>query len=154
MERMVTNRLRYFAESMHLLTEYQAGLRHGCSTEDQLLRLSQSTSDGLQQSPMQCTVVAFIDYSKAHDKVRRDSLLMMMSQKSIPSHMMRWNQTWLSNRPTRVTFDGVRSRTVTLKQGVPQRLVLSLLLFLFYIDNLASVDGAPQVSLIIDNVAM
>ena len=33
----VTNRLQYFAESMYLLTEHQAGFRHGRRTEDQLL---------------------------------------------------------------------------------------------------------------------
>ena len=62
-ERLVTNRLRYFAESMHLLAEYQARFRHGRKAKDQLLRLTQSISDGIRQSPMQRTVVALIDYS-------------------------------------------------------------------------------------------
>ena len=61
MERLVTNRLRYFAKSMHLLTKYQAWLRHGRSTEDQLLRLSQCIMEVLQQSPMQRTAVALIN---------------------------------------------------------------------------------------------
>ena len=43
---------------------------------------------------------------------------------------------------------------MTLKQGVPQRSVLSPLLFLFYIDDLASEVGAPQLSLFTDDVAM
>ena len=120
MQRQDTNRLRYFAESMHLLTENQAGFRNGHSTEDQLLRLSQSISDGSQQSPMQHTVVALIDYSRAYDKVWRDALLMKMSHKGIPSHVVRWIQAWLSNRLTWVTFDGARSQTVTLKQGIQQ----------------------------------
>ena len=77
----ITNCLQYFADSVHLLTEYQAGIRHGRSTEDQLLRLSQSISDGLQQSQMQRTVVAIIDYPMAYDKVWRDASLMKMSQK-------------------------------------------------------------------------
>ena len=51
MEYLVTNRLQYFAESMHLLTEYKAGFTNGRNTEDQLLRLSQSISDVFQQSP-------------------------------------------------------------------------------------------------------
>ena len=58
MERLVTNCLLYFAESRHLLIRYQAGPRHGRSAEDLLLRLSQSISDGLQQSPIQRTIVA------------------------------------------------------------------------------------------------
>ena len=120
MEHLVANRLQNFAESMHLLTEHQAGFRHGCSIEDQLLRLSQSISDGFQQSPMQRTVVALIVYSRAYDKVWRDALLMKMSKVGIQDHMVRWIQSWLSNRLTFVTFDGVRSQTVTLKQYVLQ----------------------------------
>ena len=44
--------------------------------------------------------------------------------------MVRWTQASLSNRLFWMTFDGVRSRTVTLKQGVPQRSVQSPILFL------------------------
>ena len=142
MERLVTNRPLYFAEC-----------RHGHSTEDQLLRLSQSISDVFQQSPMQRAVVAHFDYSRAYNKVRRDALLMKMSQKGIPSGMVRWIQAWLSDRLTWVTFDGVRSRTENMKQGVPQGSVLSPLPFLFYIDDLASAVGAPPVSLFADDVA-
>ena len=69
MEHLVTNRLQYFAELMQLLTDYQAEFRHGRSTEDKLLGLSQSIIDVFQQSPMECTVVALIDYSRAYDKV-------------------------------------------------------------------------------------
>ena len=39
MERLVTNRLRYFAECHNLHTPFQAGFRTGCSTEDQLFQL-------------------------------------------------------------------------------------------------------------------
>ena len=138
---------------MHLLTEYLAGLRHGSSTEDQLLRLFQSISDGFQQSPVQCTVVALIDYSRTYDKVWRYALLTKTSQKGIPRHMVPWIHAWLSNRLTRVSLDGVRSRSGILKQGVQQGSVLSPLLFLFYINELASAVGASQVGLFVDNVA-
>ena len=139
MDCLVTNHLQYIAESMHLLTEYQAGIKHSRCTEDQLLRLSQSLSDGFQPSPMQRTVLALIDYSRAYDKVWKDALLKKMSQKGIPSHMVWRIQARLSNRLIWVTFDGVRSRTMTLKQGVPHGSVLSGLLF--YIDDLVSAVG-------------
>ena len=88
MDRLVTNHLCYFVESMHMLTEYQPGFRHDCSTDDQLLRLSQFKSDECQQSLMQHTVVALIDYSRAYDKVWRDALLMKLSQKGTPCHIV------------------------------------------------------------------
>ena len=95
---LFTNHLRCFAESMHLLAEYQAGLRHCRSTEDQLLRLSQYINVGLLQSPIRRNVEARIDYYRAYDKVWRDTFLMKMSQKSNPSQMVQWIQARLSNR--------------------------------------------------------
>ena len=109
-------------------------------------------SDGFQQSPMQRTVVAHIDYSRAYDKVRIDALLMKMSQKGIPSHMVRLMHAWQFNRLTWMSFDGAKSRSVTLKQGVQLGSFQSSLLF--YTDDLASAIGAPQVSLFADNVAV
>ena len=79
---------------------------------------------------------------------------MKMSKKGIPSHMVRCIQMWLINRLTWVTFDEVRCRTVSLKQGVQQGSGLSPLLFLFCIDDLVSVVGAPQISFFTDNVAV
>ena len=61
--------------------------------------------------------------------------------------MVRWIPAWLSNQLTWVTIDGARSRTVTLKQGVPQGSVLSTL----HIDDLAV--GAPQVIHFTNDVA-
>ena len=53
MELLVTNRIRYEAEACCLLSENQAGFLNGCSTEDQLLRLSQLINDSFQE----CTTV-------------------------------------------------------------------------------------------------
>ena len=135
-------------------TEHQARFRHGRSTEDQLLRLSQSISDGFQQSPLLRAIVAHIVCSRAYSKVWRDALLMRMSHKGIPSQMVWWIQAWLSNHLTRVTFDEFRCRTVTLKQGIPQGWVLLPLLFLFCIEDLAAAVGLSQVSFCADDVAV
>ena len=89
MERLVTNRLRYFAECHSLFTPFQAGFRTGRSTEDQLLRLSQSISDGFQHVPMQRTVMALIDYSRAYNKVWRDALLFKMQLMRVSTKMLR-----------------------------------------------------------------
>ena len=79
---------------------------------------------------------------------------MKMFQKGITIHMVRWIQAWLSNRLTWVTFDRARSRSVTMKQGVPYGSVLSPLIFLLCIENLASAVGAPLASLFADDAAV
>ena len=154
MERLVTNRLRYFAECHNLLTPFRAGFRTHRSTEDQLLRLSQAISDRFQHVLMQRTVMILIDFSRAYDKVWWDALLFKMQQMGVPTMMLRWVQAWLSNRLKWMMFDGEKSNTVILKQGVPQGSVLSPLLFFFYINDLTNGIAQSNVSLFADDVAV
>ena len=98
--------------------------------------------------------MALIEYSRAYDKVWRNALFFKMQQMGIPTKMLRWVQAWLSNRLTWVTFDGEKSKTVILKQGVPQGSVLSPLLFFFYINDLPNGIAQSNVSLFADDVAV
>ena len=81
MERLVTIRIRYEVETRRLLSENQAGFLNGRSTEDQLLRLSQSISYSLQCSPMKRNVLKFIDHSRAYDRAWQEALLLKMLRK-------------------------------------------------------------------------
>ena len=73
---------------------------------------------------------------------------------SVVGLMLRWVQAWLSNKLTWVTFDGEKSKTIILKQGVPQRSLLSPLLFPFYINDLPNGISQSNVSLFADDVAV
>ena len=118
MERLVCNSLRHLSENGNLLSPFQAGFRQKRSTEDQLLRLSQSIADGFQQNPMQKTV---IDFSKVYDSVWWDALLLKMAKKGVPTQMV---LCWLSNRINWVTYEGEQNKKKVFKQGVPQETVL------------------------------
>ena len=69
MERLVTNRLCHLAESQNWLCADQSGFRRLRGTEDQLIRLTQSISDGFQANPALRTILALLDFSKAYDRV-------------------------------------------------------------------------------------
>ena len=130
MERIVANRMMYFLESRCLLNDNQAGFRQLRGTEDQIITLSQTISDGFQCKPMRRTLAAFLDYHKAYDTVRRDGLLLKMIRKGIPKTLVRWTQAWLSNRRNWVTIDRVCSKKAIFRQGVHQGAIISPLLFL------------------------
>ena len=132
---------------------FSSWIRTDRSTEDQLLRLSQSISDGFQRIPMQRMVMALIDYSRAYDKVWRNALFFKIQQMGTPTKRIRRVQTWLSNRLTWMTFDGEKSKTVNLKQGVLLGEVLSPLVF-FYINDLPNGITQSNVSLFADDVAI
>ncbi len=75
LERLLHNRLYYLAETQDCLCTEQARFRKNQSCEDQILRLTQSISDGYQTTKPKKTVLALLDFSKAFDRVWREDLL-------------------------------------------------------------------------------
>jgi hypothetical protein len=136
-ERMVAKRLQHLAESRSMLNSDQSGFRPQRSTEDQVIRMSQAISYGFQaKTPLNWTVLALLDFSKAYNKVWRADLLATMLRKGVPVRYVRWIQGFLSNRQARVCLNRAYSRVRAMWKGVPQGSVLAPLLFLFIIDDL------------------
>ena len=117
--------------------------------------MSQSISNGLQTRPASRTVLALLDFSKAFDTVWRDRLYEILLAKGVPRMMVSWIRGFLTDRRARVRLDGVNGSSMKLQQGVPQRSVLSPLLFLFYINGIR--DAAPEgtfISMYADDIAV
>ena len=155
MERMVANRLAILAESSGWWSPDQAGFRSMRSCEDQVLRMSQSISNGFQTRPASRTVLALLDFSKAFDTVWRDRLYEILLAKGVPRMMVSWIRGSLTDRRARVKLDGVNGSSMKLQQGVHQGSVLSPLLFLFYINGIR--DAAPEgtfISMYADDIAV
>ena len=137
MERTIADKIYYLAEEGNWLSPLQAGFRKGRSTEDQIARVVQAISDGLHSPKMERSVLVLLDYSKAYDTVWRERLLNRMLDLGVPIPLVRWISAFLSNRQARVRYNNTLGKTQVLQQGVPQGSVLSPLLFLLYIDELA-----------------
>ena len=134
---MFAERLYYLAETNGWFASIQAGFRRGYSCVDQIIRLSQAIEDGFQQKPFHRSIMVLLDYSKAFDTVWRSKLLLAMTEKGVPIEYVAWIESFLRNRQAQVRLHGTTSSSRKLHQGVPQGCVLSPLLFLFFIDNLA-----------------
>ena len=155
LERMVVNRLIHLAESRGLLCEDQAGFRGQRSTEDQILRITQTISDGFQARPALRSLLALLDFSKAYDTVWRADLLGGLLDHGIPYPYVAWINGFLANRLARVRLNRATSRTLQFQEGLPQGSVLSPLLFLFFINSLVSRLPPESVkSLFADDVAL
>ena len=67
---LILTRLLFFLESNSILTSHQTGFRPGRRTQNLILFLSQSISDGFNKPrPGSRTILATIDFSKAFDSV-------------------------------------------------------------------------------------
>ena len=94
---MIASRLAHLAEQENWWCEDQAGFRKLRSCEDQVLRITQSISDGFQEKPSKRGVLVLLDYSKAYDTVWREELLLGMLNKGVPARLVRWLAAFLRN---------------------------------------------------------
>ena len=153
MERVLVRRLSWMLESSGWLSACQAGFREGMSVNDQLVRLSQCIWDGYELREK--TGLVLYDFARAYDRVWRDGLLWKLTEAGVSRTMVRWVQTWLSNRLVWVKVDGVRSRRHLFRQGLPQGAVLSPILFLVYVNDLVvKLSERVEVSAFADDLAV
>ena len=96
---------------------------------------------------MQCSILTLLDFSKAYSMVWREKLLLHMLATVIPSTFIHWIWSLFNDQRVRVQLF---SFTQSLSQGS----VFPPLLFLFYINNLASLlSSVAAIAIAADDVS-
>ena len=92
---------------------------------------------------------AFLDISKAFDKVWHEGIIFKLKQNGISGDLLQILSDFLSNRKQRDVLNGQNSSWTIVHAGFPQRSILGQLLFLIYINDLAD-DLSSNVKLFAD----
>ena len=83
------------------------------------------------------------------------TLLQQMEKLGLNPYLLRWIRSYLSGRTQHVVVDGCSSQTLPIISGVPQGSVLGPLLFICYINDVASVTSeGSDMSLFADDIAL
>ena len=115
---------------------HQHGFRSKHSTVTALCDIATAISNGFnKKKPADRTVLVAIDLSKAFDTVKHSKLLELIAT---PGALKRWLANFLQGRQAKTLFHDFLSEARVDRFGVPQRSVLSPLLFNFYVADAPS----------------
>ena len=127
LERMILNRLNVFAEEKLWYPESQNGFRANRGTVDSLF-CSRLISSYCREKGLPC-FIAFVDLTKAYDKVNRDILWLVLERLGIPKKLRNLIKDIHVGAEARVRDSGKFSGAFELQKGLKQGSVFAPFLF-------------------------
>src|SRR4030095_15825212 len=105
LESIMAEHISYLCETFNLLPKNHFGGRPGRTTEDAMLILSETAHQAWKKGEIFSAVL--MDITGAFNNVHHQRLIHNMRKRKIPAEITQSVQSFLSNRSTRLRFNGI-----------------------------------------------
>ena len=141
-------RMYEFFEDNNIFYELQFGFRKKMSTGHSLVEITEEIKESSDNGKFGCGI--FIDLKKAFDTVNHQILLVKLEHYGIRGALLKWFESYLTDRKQYVYHNGIASSMESITCGVPQGSVLGPLLFLIYVNDLPNISDKLRFFLFAD----
>ena len=132
------NHVVEFMDKNNIIYKYQFGFRQKHSTQQAIISLVNKITSCIDSSDLMIGV--FLDLKKVFDTVNHTILISKMYAYGIRGNILKWCESYLTDRSRYVTYDGIKSNASFLNCGVPQGSILGPLLFIIFINDIFNVS--------------
>ena len=134
-ERIIYDNAFEYLTTNKLISDNQSGFKPSDSFVNQLLSIIHEINNSLDNGRQ--VRGAFLDISKAFDKVWHEGLILKLNQYGISKNLIYLIKYFLKNRQQRVVLNDQTSSWTNVLAGVPQRSIVAPLFFLIYVNDLS-----------------
>jgi len=133
-EKAVATWLSDWCKQNQILHVGQFGCRRGRGTLDALAQLVSFTEEAWAKK--QLVAGLLLDVKGAFDHVNRKQLLTVLKELKLPSNLLSWVASFLTDRQVTLVIDGFECPTRDIAAGLPQGSPVSPILFIIYISRI------------------
>lgn len=130
-EKVAATWIASYCETNGVFHKGQFGCRQGRSTSDAVAKLVTFVEDAWQRK--QTVLTLLLDIKGAFDRVNKRQLLKRMVEVGIAGNIVRWVDSFLSDRRAMLVIDGRTGKTNDIQAGLPQGSPASPVLFILSI---------------------
>ena len=139
-EKIVYNKTLNFISDNNIFYDQQYGFRKGRSTQQAIITLVDKITKSQDIGDIMITLL--LDLKKAFDTIDHRILLRKLYSYGIRGTMLKWMESYFTDRSQYVVFDGKVSGTRGIRCGVPQGCtsILAPLVFIISVNDICTVS--------------